>query len=193
MSPRRRVRPLGKSGRRSARLWLTYAVLGLIAGGAWILKQTGAQLEAVGWSTRPSGEVCQVERVLDGDSLRVLCGERPVEVRLHCIDAPERDQVPWAKRSRRHLREAASKAVELVPVEKDRFGRLVADVYGTGPGRPLLNLDQVSSGNAAVYRRYCDNPRYERAEAEAREADRGIWSRPGDQHTPWLFRARQRR
>ena len=109
-------------------------------------------------------------------------------MRLHCIDAPERDQVPWAKRSRRHLRELASDEVRIIELERDRFGRLVADVYGTGPERPLINLEQVRDGHAAVYRRYCADPRFERAEGEALAAGRGIWSRPGDHQTPWSYR-----
>lgn len=133
-----------------------------------------------------------MERVLDGDSLRVRCASGAAEVRLHCIDAPERDQVPWAKQSRRHLRGLASTEVRLVELERDRFGRLVAEVYGTGSERPLLNLEQVRSGHAAVYRRYCADRRYERAEREARQAGRGIWSRPGEHQTPWLFRQRKR-
>lgn len=167
--------------------------LGILVTGTWILNRGGLHLPNLGCAAGPRGEICQVERVFDGDSLRVLCRDGPVEVRLHCIDAPERDQVPWAKQSRRHLRKEASPAVELVPVDKDRFGRLVAEVYGVAPERPLLNLEQVAGGHAAVYRRYCDDPRYDDAEREAREAKRGIWSRPGDQQTPWLFRAQQRR
>jgi len=168
-------------------------VLGILVAGTWILNRGGLHLPELDWPVRPRGEICQVDRVFDGDSLRVLCGDVPVEVRLHCIDAPERDQVPWAKQSRRQLREAASRAVELVGLDQDRFGRLVAEVYGVAPERPLLNLEQVAGGHAAVYRRYCDDPRYEDAERLAREAQRGIWSRPGDQQTPWLFRAQQRR
>jgi endonuclease YncB( thermonuclease family) len=193
MSPGRRGRPGRIAGRRSPRPWLVFITLGILVTGAWLLKRNALHLPKLDWPARPRGEICQVDRVFDGDSLRVLCGDGPVEVRLHCIDAPERDQVPWAKQSRRHLREAASRAVELVPVDKDRFGRLVAEVYGVAPERPLLNLEQVAGGHAAVYRRYCDDPRYEDAEREAREAERGIWSRPGDQQTPWLFRAQHRR
>jgi len=168
-------------------------VLGVAAGLAWVLQQGAVDLLAAGWLARSPSETCRVERVLDGDSLRVLCADGPLEVRLHCIDAPEREQVPWAKQSRRHLRELASGQVDLVEIEKDRYGRRVAEIYGTGPGRPLLNLEQVRGGHAAVYRRYCDDPRYERAEREAREAGRGIWSRPGEQQTPWKHRWRQSR
>jgi endonuclease YncB( thermonuclease family) len=175
------------------------AVLGVIAGAVglgWLLARGGVDLGVLrspgGWPGPPAGEVCRVEQVLDGDSLRVRCASGPAEVRLHCIDAPERDQVPWAKQSRRHLRELASTEVRLVELERDRFGRLVAEVYGSGAQRPLLNLEQVRSGHAAVYRRYCADPRYERAEREAQKAGRGIWSRPGEHQTPWVFRQRKR-
>lgn len=190
MGPRRRTCATGRRWRRSARPWWTLLVVGVAAGLAWVLQQGAANLLAAGWLVRPSGETCRVQRVLDGDSLRVLCAGGPLEVRLYCIDAPEREQVPWAKQSRRKLRELASSQVDLVELETDRFGRRVAEVYGRGPGRPLLNLEQVRSGNAAVYRHYCDDPRYERAEQEAREAGLGIWSSAGEQQTPWRFRHR---
>lgn len=163
-------------------------LLGVAAGGAWAFGRGLVASGLAGWLARTQGEICRVERVLDGDSLRVLCAGTAVEVRLHCIDAPEWGQTPWAKRSRRHLRELASQQVVLVQVEKDRFGRQVAEVFGAGPEGPLLNLEQVRSGNAVVYRHYCDDPRYERAEREAREARLGVWSRPGAQRTPWLYR-----
>lgn len=181
-------------GRRKtgvARPWWVLLLAGVAAGVAWLLQQGAGDLSAMGWLAGSPGDVCRVERVLDGDSLRLLCASGSVEVRLHCIDAPERDQVPWAKQSRRHLRGLASNQVELVELERDRFGRLVAEVYGRGSDRRLLNLEQVISGNAAVYHRYCDDPSYERAEREAREAGRGIWSRPGEHQTPWTYRRRQ--
>ncbi|MGE5155075.1 MAG: thermonuclease family protein [Bdellovibrio bacteriovorus] len=169
------------------RRWWSLVLLVVVAGIAWVLGQDAVPF-ASGWLARPQRVPCDVEGVLDGDSLRVRCADGPVEVRLHCIDAPERDQVPWAKRSRRHLAELASRRVELVAVEHDRFGRLVAEVYGTGPQGLLLNLEQVRGGHAAVYRRYCKDSRYERAEQQAKEAGRGIWSRPGSQQRPWQHR-----
>lgn len=185
-----------RGARRRTKRW---AILGVVAGAVglgWVLARGGVDLGVLrslgGWLAQPASEACRVERVLDGDSLRVRCASGPAEVRLHCIDAPERDQVPWAKQSRRHLRGLVSTDVRLVELERDRFGRLVAEVYGTGAERPLLNLEQVRSGHAAVYRRYCADRRYERAEREARQAERGIWSRPGEHQTPWLFRQRKR-
>ncbi len=64
-----------------------------------------------------------------------------------------------------------------------------------GPGLDIdpasgqaLNLTLVEAGQAAVYRRYCADPRYLRAEASA--AGLGIWSTPGDHQRPWEWRRR---
>jgi endonuclease YncB( thermonuclease family) len=156
--------------------------------GAWLM-----DLAVPGRTAGETRRSCALEKVLDGDSLILACGGESVEVRLHCIDAPEHGQVPWDRRSRRHLRELAAGDLVLVERDLDRYGRIVGDLYGAGSGRSLINLEQVSSGNAAVYRRYCDDPRFDRAEAQARRAGLGIWAVPGEQQTPWVYRHRERR
>lgn len=183
----------GGGSRQRARGWLYALLLGVAAGSAWVLRDGLSGPSSGDWLPRSRAQTCRVERVLDGDSLRVRCGERRVEIRLHCIDAPERGQGPWAEQSRRHLRKLAGSHVELVELERDRYGRRVSDVFGDAPGRPLLNLEQVLSGNAAVYHRYCSDARYDRAERQARGARLGIWSSPGEQQTPWTYRRRQPR
>jgi endonuclease YncB( thermonuclease family) len=188
-----RKRAPGARPRSWARTWHALLIASAAVFGLWALQRALERGLAAGWLPTPKGETCRVARVLDGDSLRVLCAEGPVEVRLHCIDAPERGQVPWSRQSRRNLRVLAGGQVEVREVELDRFGRRVAEVYGTAPNRPLLNLEQVRSGNAAVYRRYCSDSRYERAERQAREAGLGIWSRPGGHQTPWTYRHRTSR
>lgn len=155
---------------------------------AAVLACTGCRTQA----TSP-GVDCTLIRVLDGDSMELRCHGETRAVRLHCIDAPEWEQGPWGRRSLQHLERITPREVELRVLDTDRFGRAVGEVYGTGPGHPLLNLRQVASGQAAVYRHYCDDPRYDRAEREARQAKRGIWSRPGAQQTPWEFRHRHPR
>lgn len=146
------------------------------------------------WTQAASpGVPCTLIRVLDGDSMELRCRGKTVEVRLHCIDAPEWEQVPWGRGSLRHLERMTPRELELRVLETDRFGRAVGEVYSTGLGHPLLNLQQVASGQAAVYRHYCDDPRYDRAEREARQARLGIWSRSGEQQTPWEFRHRHPR
>jgi endonuclease YncB( thermonuclease family) len=176
-------------GDRPCRSWISALALAshLIAS-LWAAGTLGPGVLAAGWLARPPTRTCRADWVFDGDSLRLICAGEVKEVRLHCIDAPERDQVPWAKQSRRHLREIAIGNLELVERDRDRFGRVVGDVYTLGPKRRLLNLEQVEAGQAAVYERYCTDGRFERAERKAREARIGIWSSPGAQQTPWTFR-----
>jgi endonuclease YncB( thermonuclease family) len=168
-------------------------ILGLAILGYWLAVNLGETAWAMGWLGRTATRACTLVQVLDGDSLNLRCDGETLEVRLHCIDAPERDQRPWGKQSRRHLREIAPRTVELQTVEIDRFGRTLGKVYSTGPIRRLLNLEQVASGHAAVYEHYCSDPAFTRAEREARKARLGIWSRPGEQQTPWVFRHRMER
>ncbi len=128
---------------------------------------------------------------MDGDSLRLACDGETIEVRLYCIDAPERQQRPWGGLARVNLRRIATPRLEIQAVEIDRFGRTVARVYAPGPPRRMLNLEQVRGGYAAVYNRYCSEDDFLRAEREARRDARGIWSTPGLQQTPWEFRHRR--
>jgi endonuclease YncB( thermonuclease family) len=157
----------------------------------WAIERWGPGLIPAHWSLGGGGRHCALRQVLDGDSLQLSCDGEPVEVRLHCIDAPEKGQSPWSDRSRAHLRRIATGPLELHPVEKDRYGRVVAEVFTMGAERRSLNLEQVRQGHAAVYDRYCEDPRFFRAERQARSASLGIWSTPGDHQTPWAFRQRR--
>lgn len=164
--------------------------LALVVALAWLGQRQLAAPWAMG---QAAGRACTVVRVRDGDSLDLRCGGETVQVRLHCIDAPEWEQGAWGKQSLRHLRVITPRRVLLEKLDTDRFGRTVANLYDTGPDHRLLNLEQVASGQAAVYRHYCDDPRFARAEQAARAAGLGIWSRPGEQQTPWEFRHRHGR
>lgn len=166
-------------------------LLGLVLVGAWAVERWGPGLISPDRSFAGSVRVCALDQVLDGDSLRLDCHGDPLEVRLHCIDAPEKDQQPWSDRSRANLRRITPQRVEVQPVEIDRFGRTVAEVYATGVKRYSLNLEQVRGGHAAVYPRYCDDPRFFRVERQARRASAGIWSTLGEHQTPWAFRHRR--
>jgi endonuclease YncB( thermonuclease family) len=174
--------------RRSA---LSTLLVALAIAGAWAIERFGPGLIPAGWSLAGTGRICELDRVLDGDSLRLVCDGDAVEVRLYCIDAPEKGQQPWADRSRTHLRRIAPKGVEMRPIETDRFGRTVAEVYTTGRVRLSLNLEQVKRGHAAVYPRFCEERRFFRAEREARAASLGIWASPGSHQTPWFVRYRR--
>ncbi|EGV16006.1 thermonuclease family protein [Thiocapsa marina] len=176
--------------RRWRRSALSSLLIALAVTGAWLIERRGPGLIPVEWSFAASGRPCVLDQVLDGDSLRLTCGGKPVEVRLYCIDAPEKDQKPWGDRSRAHLKRIAADRVEMRAVDTDRFGRTVAEVSNATGERLSLNLEQVKQGQAAVYPRYCEESRFFRAEREARAARVGIWDKRGEHQTPWTFRHR---
>jgi endonuclease YncB( thermonuclease family) len=174
--------------RQRGRAAVSSLLIALAAAGVWAVERWGPGLIPIDWSSAASGRLCSLDRVLDGDSLRLVCGGELVEVRLHCIDAPEKGQQPWGNRSRSHLRRIATERVEMRPIRTDRFGRTVAEVYTATGERRSLNVEQVKQGQAAVYPRYCEESRFFRAEHRARKAAVGIWATPGDHQTPWIFR-----
>ncbi|CRI63758.1 Nuclease (SNase domain protein) [Thiocapsa sp. KS1] len=178
--------------RRGRRPVLSSLLITLAIAGAWAIERWGPGLIPIDWSFAAPGRLCDVDRVLDGDSLRLVCDGESVEVRLHCIDAPEKGQGSWGNRSRAHLKRIATARVEMRPIETDRFGRTVAEVYAASASgeRRSLNLEQVKQGQAAVYSRYCEESRFFRAERTARAESLGIWSTPGDHQTPWVYRRR---
>jgi endonuclease YncB( thermonuclease family) len=136
-------------------------------------------------------------RVIDGDSL-MIAGAKPggeTEVRLHGIDAPEYRQTcldengrDWAcgKEAARFLRGLVKgRAVDCRPVERDRYGRLVADCRA---GDISLNDEMLRSGFAVAYRGR--SLRQASLESEASAAKRGIWR--GRFERPETWRARNR-
>jgi len=130
---------------------------------------------------------CRVASIHDGDTIRAECGSEQLQVRLHCIDAPELEQRPWGQDSRDHLRSLIPNGtnIELRVQDKDRYGRTVAEVLAGGWD---INLVMVRDGQAAVYRTFCDDRRFVQAETQARKAKLGIWAQPGLQQRPWEYR-----
>lgn len=129
----------------------------------------------------------RVLRVIDGDTVDVRLASGRVRVRLHGIDAPERDQ-PGGEQATRWLAEAVQdRDVLLEPVSQDQYERLLAIVHLEGRD---MNRALVEAGHAWAYRRYLR--RADRAlctlEAEARAARRGVWARESPR-APWQHRA----
>jgi endonuclease YncB( thermonuclease family) len=136
----------------------------------------------------------RVTKVVDGDTVRLKLDSGPLTVRLHGIDAPERDQRHYRAAMKALSALVAGREVELKPVEQDRYDRMVARVY---VGRQDVNAAMVEQGYAWAYRQYLGAVRGDRdyceLEAAARAAGRGIWEGSGSRwEAPWDFRARQR-
>lgn len=139
----------------------------------------------------PPTDECEVIKVYDGDTLTLQCPNqtKPTKVRMYCIDTPEIKQQPWGIQARDHLRDIVGKTVRVKEINKDRYGRIVGEVYSDDVN---LNLAQVKAGKAAVYHTYCKNTEYKLAEKQAQTAKTGIWSQPGLQQKPWQWRKQPR-
>jgi micrococcal nuclease len=123
-----------------------------------------------------------VERVIDGDTLML---EGHVRVRLIGVDTPEtkhpRKPVeplgPEASEFTRSQVENRDVTLQFDRERRDRYGRVLAYVYVDGK---LLNEEIIRAGFSRAETKYKFDRamalRFLEAEAEAREAGRGIWS-----------------
>jgi endonuclease YncB( thermonuclease family) len=151
----------------------------------WLLVHCGTQQTV----SAPRGALrsCTLQSIYDGDTLRAVCDGEALQIRLHCIDAPEMGQRPWGKESRDYLRRMTPDTLRLRAVEKDRYGRIVGNVLD---GKTDLNLQMVAAGQATVYARYCNDRSYFAAERKAKRQRLGIWAQGGAQQRPWEWRKR---
>jgi endonuclease YncB( thermonuclease family) len=140
-----------------------------------------------GTPTPSSGEAT-VERVVDGDTLRIRLGPSSERVRLIGIDAPEsvKPDTPvqcFAREASDHLAQLLPRGVAVRlegDVEsRDRYGRLLAYVHRARDGL-FVNLAQVRDGFAVPYTVPPNVARADElvaASRQAREAGRGLWRR----------------
>ncbi|MEM9091943.1 MAG: thermonuclease family protein, partial [Cyanobacteria bacterium P01_F01_bin.53] len=69
--------------------------------------------------------------IYDGNTLRVTDGVEEIKTRLCGVDAPELD-MPMGVESRDHLRKIVAQGdgtIVVVPIETDRYGWLVAELF----------------------------------------------------------------
>ena len=141
----------------------------------------------------PPGELWQVKEgsIYDGDTLRVIKGNEELKIRFCGIDAPEKAQTLGIE-SRDYLRSlvAFSKdQVYLTPIERDRYGRTVAELFDTNGN--FLNAEMVKAGLAYHYQRYSGNCPHKQdivvAEKTAQKSKLGVWGNNNSQ-PPWEWR-----
>ncbi len=132
------------------------------------------------------GLCAPVERVVDGDTIRVRIGETEEVVRYIGVDTPE--TVDPRRPVEAYGREAAEKNRELVAgrvvrlyfdvQRRDRYGRLLAYVC---TGAVFVNAELLRQGYAQLMT-VPPNVRFVelfvRRQQEAREAGRGLWGAP---------------
>lgn len=137
----------------------------------------------------------RVERVSDGDTIVLDNGNK---VRLCGIDAPEKDQ-PLGAESKQNLErliKSAGGSVLVQENDRDRYGRIVGEVFiKTSHDEQLLNAEQVRSGLAFVYPHYVKHCINEVAltnvENDAKQRKIGVWRDPNYQR-PWNYRRLKR-
>ena len=127
----------------------------------------------------------RVVRVADGDTVTVLDADKVQHrVRLYAIDAPEKAQAFGQKSKERLSHYVFGKDVAVEWKSKDRYGRILGTLFVDGRD---VNLQMVRDGFAWHYKRYDSSPVYAAAEAEARQARRGLWA-DADAIPPERFR-----
>lgn len=134
----------------------------------------------------------QVVGVADGDTIAVIHELEKVKIRLYGIDTPEKKQV-FGNKARRYTNATVrKKSVEIVPIERDRYGRTVAMVFVAGE---CLNEALVRDGYAWVYRQYCKKEfcrDWLKLESTARENRQGLWL-DRNPTPPWEWRKESRK
>ena len=143
----------------------------------------------------PLGELWQVKEgsIFDGDTLRVIRGNEELKIRFCGIDAPEKKQALGIE-SRDYLRSLigySNSQVYITPIENDRYGRTVAELFDINGN--FLNAEMVKAGLAYHYQRYSGNCPHKQdivvAEKTARKSKTGVWANSNHQ-PPWEWRKR---
>jgi len=160
-----------------------------------------AALLGVGWqlwkqSQGIDTQYWQAGEVIDGDTFTVQQGQTTEKIRLCGVDAPESEQPLGAEAEALVRNLIEGEEVGIVPVERDRYGRQVAEVFvaGAGEEETFIQQELLMAGLAYVYPEYVDGcPNGEvmkRAEAIAQENKVGVWN--GEHQRPWEYRRAQR-
>lgn len=127
-----------------------------------------------------------VVKFYDGDNLTIIQGGIKTKVRLACIDAPELKQAN-GQSSRKILKSLITgKRFKLNILSRDRFGRLIAEVF---IGKINVNKMLVEQGNAHFYNpsgKGCEE--YSEAERRAKTGHLGVWKNGEDVESPSEFR-----
>lgn len=140
-----------------------------------------------------------VERVIDGDTVDVLIGQKPVRIRLLGIDAPGLSQDAGQDAQQFLARFIEGHSVRVALDSQDKYGRSLGELFVTrlDPGYRQqsdisVNAFLVRTGRAWAYR-YQGEVQYSSygdLEAQARVEKRGLWSN-ANAIEPWQWRQAQ--
>ena len=168
-------------------------IIGRRLGAALCLLVIGAAATVADDLTWSLGGRVVVTAVSDGDTIR----SGQLRIRLHGIDAPERQQhcttpdgARWAcgNAARDALKTlvASVAALDCQITDVDRYGRLIMRCFA---GEVDVGARLVRTGMALAYRRYAED--YIADEEAARAARSGLWA--GQFDAPWDWRRSKQR
>jgi endonuclease YncB( thermonuclease family) len=134
----------------------------------------------------------KVVGVHDGDTITVLDAEKnQYKIRFNGIDAPEL-KMDFGNKAKESLSDMVfGKEVTVVFSKRDKYNRIVANVYINGMD---VNLEQIKRGFAWHYKKYQeeqtpkDRKDYADAEIAAKASKKGLWLMENPT-PPWDYRA----
>ncbi|RCW91313.1 thermonuclease family protein [Winogradskyella arenosi] len=133
----------------------------------------------------------KVTAITDGDTFKLLQKDSTlIRVRLANIDCPERKQ-PFSKRAKQFASDAVfGKNIEIVVLNKDRYGRYIANViYDVDKN---LSEELLKAGYAWHYVRYSNDSTLQDIEDKARKIKIGLWGDP-NAIAPWSWRSNKKK
>ena len=129
-------------------------------------------------------DLCEVGRVVDGDTLVIDLFGTEVKVRLAEIDAPESRQEYGSEATALLESFVAGENFELVNLGPARYGRVLAHLHGE---QGCINQRLVEQGAAWHYEDYSDSTVMAALQNGAKSAGLGLWGRERAV-APWDFR-----
>lgn len=127
--------------------------------------------------------------ISDGDSFKVLyLKNQEIKLRLNHIDAPERGQDFGKKAKELASQLCFGKEVKVVWRKKDRYGRLLAEVF---VGNQNINQEMVRQGYAWHFKKYSKSQFYASLENAAKKKKKGLWQQPSPT-PPWEWRKKKK-
>lgn len=129
--------------------------------------------------------VCGDIVVVDGDSIKALCEQERIMVRLYGIDAPEMKQAPYGERAKKALAMALPDKVRIKFYGLDFYQRMLGELYVKERN---INEQMVREGYAVAYADSKTQKRYKQAQQQAQQEKLGVWQKAGDHQDPKTWR-----
>ncbi|MFK7102234.1 thermonuclease family protein [Flavobacterium oreochromis] len=115
----------------------------------------------------------KVVKVKDGDTIEIIDENLDTyTIRIEGIDCPEKSQEFGSTAKKFTSNEIYLKNVEILPINKDKYGRIIAKVLYD---KKNLSEELLKAGLAWHYKKFNKNAIYSNLEIKARKKKKGLW------------------